>query len=145
MSLSAVSSAVVQHVITAHPDLTVDTCKVNDESVFEYMLTNGEDECCVIAIDKFFFPGTAEFQSVFTNWNFTINAFFHVKNSDYLSSIDAAMTFVDNMVDYTKANNTLGGTVLDFKIKSGGPILSYKRGVNYYILAPIDVVAEENI
>lgn len=146
MGLDASLSSVVSFIISNVPTYTADTCKLQDESVFEYIQSGATNYTTCIVVDYGGFDNMrgGEFRSSMINWRINVNAFFMI-TEEYGDAFDAARLFLENIILQVSRNPFLSGGVMGAYASSGREISVYSRGNYRYLMAPLVIEVRDNI
>lgn len=148
MSLQTALTAVKDSIISGVTGFNAYNCKISDESIFDYLQTNMTltTQCCLVDFGGMSNNGKSEFSSSMISWKVLVNGFFLILDQDdYMSALQQARDFVDNVVQLAAQNSTLNGSVLRVVVDSSSPPLSYRRGSYNYILVALSATVTENV
>lgn len=148
MSLASALAAVNAKMQSIIPGLNADTCKIGDESVFNYIQTNtvADNVCCVIEYSGLK-PNhdRREFSSYTIIYDIAVNLFFRIVGNNDASALSSARSAIDLMLAAFASDPTIGGSVLYAALSGANPFLQYNRGQYVYILLAVELQITENI
>ena len=151
MSLNNALNTVRNAIINNFSDFNANNCSIGDEAVFSYAETEvtANGHCCIVEYDGMNDVGGAEFAAATVQWRVLVNAFFRIEDTDYLSALSSARSFVDDFVRIVSTDTSSpsldGSSLATARVIDAGPMLTYKRGRHFYILIPITVGVMDNI
>lgn len=146
--------SLVNSIITNIPGFTAENCRgFDDEQIFDYILRHDmspyPQRGCIVSyggMNKTF--QESEFGSQLLTWNIIVSGLFPTSGTDEDVQEQKlnAYKFIDEMIQLTIDDSTLGGQVLDISIYDAEPLMEYVRnGANIFLLISMRFSVMENL
>jgi hypothetical protein len=147
MSLQGALASMQSHIISTIVGFDSNNCSIGDEAIFNYIQTTSgaQEKCCMIEYNGLVGKSKTEFRSVTMGYKIVVNAFFMIKDYDYVTPLQNARSFIDFFIAMCASDPTFGGDVLIARVESGGEPLEYKRGNFAYVLVTLEMEILDNV
>ncbi|NJK77897.1 MAG: hypothetical protein HC944_02850 [Nanoarchaeota archaeon] len=147
MTLASTLSA-VQSFIIDNFDFDEDTCRIEDEGIFDFIQTRShvEQKAALLVFGGGISDNAnVEFGAITMGWSVDCHFFFRISSTDLQHYSALARDMVDDFILSVAPDSTLGNTVLHSYISNVEPIALMERGKFSYYWVPISIVVVDNI
>lgn len=134
-------------IINQYAEYTTDNCSIGDEAVFNYTQSTAgaQPTCVIIEYSGFTRRPKSEMRSTTIDWRISVNAFFKILDTDYVTPLNSARDFVDSFIVASVSDPTFGNSVMSVQVTDGSEPMSYRRVNHEYVFVALTVNILDNI